>query len=87
MSTLEVNFEWENMSDTSMDDDDFENIDELSDPMPFNLPKNEGKLFQNGIKLDKKQFACTHLRDGPDYLERANQLKFKNDFALMAPAN
>ena len=31
MSTLEVNFEWENMSDTSMDSEDFENNDEFSD--------------------------------------------------------
>lgn len=29
MSTLEVNFEWENMSDASMDSDDFENIEEF----------------------------------------------------------
>lgn len=38
MSTLEINFEWENMSDASMDDDDFENIDELNDPQPIVQP-------------------------------------------------
>ena len=31
MSTLEVNFEWENMSEASMDCEDFEDIDEFSD--------------------------------------------------------
>ena len=30
MSTLEINFEWENMSDASIDDDQFEDIDELN---------------------------------------------------------
>ena len=31
MSTLEVNFEWENMSEASMDSEDFEDIGEFSD--------------------------------------------------------
>lgn len=31
MSTLEVNFEWENMSEASMDSEDFGDICEFSD--------------------------------------------------------
>ena len=31
MSTLEVNFEWENMSEASMDSEDFGDIGEFSD--------------------------------------------------------
>ena len=31
MDTLEVNFEWENMSDASMDSEEFEDVDETSD--------------------------------------------------------
>ena len=31
MSTLKINFDFENMSDASMDSDEFENLDEFAD--------------------------------------------------------
>ena len=37
MSTLQINFDWENMSNTSMDSEDFQNIEEF-DGMGSNMP-------------------------------------------------
>ena len=37
MATLQVNFEWENLSDESIESGDFENMDELS-KVQFKLP-------------------------------------------------
>lgn len=37
--------------------------------------------------MDKKQLTSTYLRDRLNNFERANQFDFKNNFALLPPAN
>lgn len=48
MSTLKINFEFENMSDVSLDSHDFENTDEFSNINFYNLDdKGEEKIPNN----------------------------------------
>ena len=53
MSTLKVNFDFENMSDASMNSEEFENVDEYTDSeIDLQKPENILKLCLNQLERD-----------------------------------
>lgn len=79
MSTLEVNFEWENMSDASMDSDDFENIEEFGvteSKRPSKIEQNydgkEIKLADDNKQIDNFAKCIDQKLNGNQELDKIN---------------